>query len=173
MLRMLQYFLRFQFQHERVRRVATIPTRLATAEILAGVRRWGFESDAAAMAAEAETICLCQGSRLAQRVCVVCSRGPGACGRYGKETAASRGRRCSRFCWKRASASLVAAPARPTARAALLPLGVWGCTQARCFVVSRLCVEHGVAIPGKKGMSLRTHFYAYIYKQAHLASSIS
>ena len=115
----------FQFQHERVLTVAAIATRLAAAEILAGVRRWGFESDAAAMAAEAETICLCQGSRLAQRVCVVCSHGPGACRRsYGKETAASRGRRCSRFCWKRASASLVAAPARPTARAALLPLGV-------------------------------------------------
>ena len=29
----------------------------AAAEILAGVRRWGFESDTAAMAAEAETIC--------------------------------------------------------------------------------------------------------------------
>ena len=54
---MLQYFPRCQLQHERVRKAAAIATRLAAAEILAGVRRWGFESDAAAMAAEAETIC--------------------------------------------------------------------------------------------------------------------
>ena len=125
LLRIFQYIRCFQFQHERVRRVAAIATRLAAAEILAGVRRWGFESDAAAMAAEAETICLCQGSRLAQTVCVVCSRGPGARGRsHRKEIAASRGRRCSRFGWKKASTSLVTAPPRATARAAFLRLGL-------------------------------------------------
>ena len=54
--RILQCFRCFQFQRERLRRVAAIARRLAASEILAGVRRRGFESDAAAMAAEAETI---------------------------------------------------------------------------------------------------------------------
>ena len=58
LLRIFQYIRCFQFQHERIRRVAAIATRLAAAEILTGVRRWGFESEAAAMAAQAETICL-------------------------------------------------------------------------------------------------------------------
>ena len=58
LLRIFQCIRCYQFQHEGVRGVAAIATRLAAAEILAGVRRWGFESDAAAMAAEAETICL-------------------------------------------------------------------------------------------------------------------
>ena len=57
LLCIFQHIRCFQFQHERVRRVAAIATRLAAAEILAGVRRWVFESDAVAMAAEAETIC--------------------------------------------------------------------------------------------------------------------
>ena len=117
-----------------VRRAPAVAARPATAEMLAGVCRWGFESDAAAMAAKAGAICL---RRFSLAHCVATTtHGPagsqifaeqgarlalGADRVLGLPRGADRvpGRGCPRHSWKRVSPSLVTTPARATARAAL------------------------------------------------------
>ena len=122
--RIFQCFRCFQFQRERIRRVAAIARRLAASEILAGVggaskamqrRWWPRRRRFASVEAPAWRRQCARFVRMAQeRVAEATGRrlrqaeGDGAPGSVGKK----------------ASTPLAAAPARATARAALLPLGL-------------------------------------------------